>query len=315
MRIIPTGVGKSQSALHPGTFLPDHPHGCGEKLAGPYHDPCPAGSSPRVWGKAADNAFSAIFFRIIPTGVGKRATLPPGCPPTTDHPHGCGEKRTARYTPPWYPGSSPRVWGKEIINGKEYASVWIIPTGVGKRGRQARSPRGGSDHPHGCGEKNRKALNSEDPSGSSPRVWGKGVPSFPTSGPPRIIPTGVGKRGCAIDLWCSGSDHPHGCGEKKENQFFHEYVSGSSPRVWGKGQGFDASAFICSIYCGCPGLIVKERLKILPWIWLHRVRMLPEMRPGTHGFIVETNEDGFQTQSIHTVICHKFSESVFVPMI
>ena len=74
--------------------MPDHPHGCGEKLGTFFGLPFRSGSSPRVWGKAFVRSDTLCNLRIIPTGVGKRALFSLYNKLTTDHPHGCGEKYT-----------------------------------------------------------------------------------------------------------------------------------------------------------------------------------------------------------------------------
>ena len=70
--------------------------------------------------------------RIIPTGVGKSAT--PGIKsfPSTDHPHGRGEKQMGPHVYLCPLGSSPRAWGKEFNGRRVIGATGIIPTGVGK---------------------------------------------------------------------------------------------------------------------------------------------------------------------------------------
>ena len=70
--IIPTRVGKREGEWIWNTHEGDHPHACGEKGIGsaPYN--LYVGSSPRVWGKAANPYGVYNIVRIIPTRVGKR---------------------------------------------------------------------------------------------------------------------------------------------------------------------------------------------------------------------------------------------------
>mgnify|MGYP001108672272 CR=1 FL=1 len=70
--------------------------------------------------------------------------------------------------------------------------------------------------------------------GSSPRAWGKGKLSAPSTKGNRIIPTCVGKsaddRGDGVRI----SDHPHVRGEKAHFTRPRVKIAGSSPRAWGK---------------------------------------------------------------------------------
>ena len=66
-------------------------------------------------------------------------------------------------------------------------------------------------------------------------MWGKVCNKPSKEQPERIIPTGVGKRGCVGFLNSIDSDHPHGCGEKWTSSNGPQAPGGSSPRVWGKG--------------------------------------------------------------------------------
>ena len=232
----------------------DHPHGCGEKS---FHSACvdpQVGSSPRVWGKDEFWQLPGHRLRIIPTGVGKRkgintpaATIPDhphGCGEKStymtkrrhlkDHPHGCGEKSVSGHFFPTDRGSSPRVWGKDIIQHPHQTSPRIIPTGVGKSMILLYITEFATDHPHGCGEKLIEIKPSIMMIGSSPRVWGKVVHAGIFTRFPRIIPTGVGKSNRGSQKYIFSTDHPHGCGEKSSPIVMPVSGCGSSPRVWGK---------------------------------------------------------------------------------
>ena len=131
-RIIPTGVGKSQTFRPEWLSEADHPHGCGEKrisFLGIYFS---IGSSPRVWGKGFCCPQQRVGERIIPTGVGKRNRWDEKSVSHTDHPHGCGEKSQCELMRLPDPGSSPRVWGKAYPTETVKPRARIIPTGVGK---------------------------------------------------------------------------------------------------------------------------------------------------------------------------------------
>ena len=109
----------------------DHPHACGDKRQIPMFGYVGVGSSPRVWGQAAQGAIMKCYGGIIPTRVGTSST---GCDNEMlrrDHPHACGDKNgILRF---WHSerGSSPRVWGQEACLIIESLGIRIIPTRVG----------------------------------------------------------------------------------------------------------------------------------------------------------------------------------------
>ena len=114
VRIIPTGVGKTDPRSSHLTARPDHPHGCGENALAVVRCLETVGSSPRVWGKLALDAAGPGYIRIIPTGVGKTGHADERVAGQTDHPHGCGENAFVLRSCCRSSGSSPRVWGKRI---------------------------------------------------------------------------------------------------------------------------------------------------------------------------------------------------------
>ena len=89
------------------------------------------GSSPRVWGQVLYLSFWMELERIIPTRMGTSSYCYIylfGC---KDHPHAYGDKASLKLLIKLLPGSSPRVWGQEILLlscGKE---LRIIPTRMG----------------------------------------------------------------------------------------------------------------------------------------------------------------------------------------
>ena len=93
--IIPAGAGKRRGRFGRRQNRKDHPRGCGEKTKSPHRTSTPAGSSPRVRGKAETVAAVTVLDRIIPAGAGKRPSASSTTSKIRDHPRGCGEK--ARY--------------------------------------------------------------------------------------------------------------------------------------------------------------------------------------------------------------------------
>ena len=77
-------------------------------------------------------------------------------PMIEDHPHACGDKHEGKIYVKVVAGSSPRVWGQD--SASQYASgvEGIIPTRVGTSGFQRFPALTLQDHPHACGDKQRK---------------------------------------------------------------------------------------------------------------------------------------------------------------
>ena len=129
------------------------------------------------------------------------------------------------------------MWGQVDKNILDYFAERIIPTRVGTR-LHIFSMRGASwDHPHACGDKGRTRYRDTPCQGSSPRVWGQGAGfnnAFITKG---IIPTRVGTRTLSAVRFSGSQDHPHACGDKKDDQYLIVSAKGSSPRVWGQVTG------------------------------------------------------------------------------
>ena len=70
-----------------------------------------------------------------------------------DHPHACGDKVFALILRVSIIGSSPRVWGQEMLNFFILLIAGIIPTRVGTSDFEIIENRYGGDHPHACGDK------------------------------------------------------------------------------------------------------------------------------------------------------------------
>ena len=131
---------------------------------------------------------------IIPTRVGTRRVRAVLRLQQGDHPHACGDKCSLPPNDNPCLGSSPRVWGQDVIFVAFCYIIRIIPTRVGTRLLKQWGCGNWKDHPHACGDK--KALRSFIPLllGSSPRVWGQATQDTLTEHICRIIPTRVGTR-------------------------------------------------------------------------------------------------------------------------
>ncbi len=130
-----------------------HPHACGEDWCEWVYVSLDAGSSPRVWGRLADNSAQARSTWFTPTRVGK--TQPPSPPIWQElvHPHACGEDckparricAAGRGSPACgedalaayriacsQSGSPPRVWGRHQRDAARDGHARFTPTRVGK---------------------------------------------------------------------------------------------------------------------------------------------------------------------------------------
>ena len=132
-RIIPTRVGTSCPIISFSTVPKDHPHACGDKLQILLLMTTLKGSSPRVWGQAAEFGAMCGDFRIIPTRVGTRKLDLSNFKRSKDHPHACGDKLSMRHSDKHMGGSSPRVWGQALSSFRRLRASRIIPTRVGTR--------------------------------------------------------------------------------------------------------------------------------------------------------------------------------------
>ena len=131
-------------------------------------------------------------------------------------------------------GSSPRVWGQEMLFYLSTACQGIIPTRVGTSFKPRFSYSLLQDHPHACGDKPVSDIATKSRGGSSPRVWGQVMSTCSRYRTSRIIPTRVGTSNRGHFHRPCARDHPHACGDKKLSYSFHIVGVGSSPRVWGQ---------------------------------------------------------------------------------
>ena len=130
-RIIPTRMGTSYLRMPNIAEIQDHPHAYGDKYSVLRLMADVIGSSPRVWGQEHKSVKRLRYYRIIPTRMGTRNN----CSATTvlkrDHPHAYGDKEHRSINCGGTEGSSPRVWGQEVIKVRGYVDSGIIPTRMG----------------------------------------------------------------------------------------------------------------------------------------------------------------------------------------
>ena len=129
----------------------------------------------------------------------------------------------------------------------------ITPACAGKRCLHRFCKGISKDHPRVCGEKSRCWLDLEPPTGSPPRMRGKGLGASKGCDGVGITPACAGKsasHGCGSRGW---RDHPRVCGEKVSAIHRESASLGSPPRMRGKvtsGMLFLAFIGITPAYAG-----------------------------------------------------------------
>ena len=207
---------------------------CGEKCCTRPCRDCLPGSPPRVRGKERQDGTFASASGITPACAGKSIASPFSFTLLQDHPRVCGEKPFLAAELALMTGSPPRVRGKAFM--KRYFSSYggITPACAGKSGGYPNHHHGDWDHPRVCGEKPYSSLPYTAPSGSPPRVRGKGIAATCVSRSPGITPACAGKRSPSTTQRSSHGDHPRVCGEKTTICCCCATPLGSPPRVRGK---------------------------------------------------------------------------------
>ena len=191
-RFIPTCVGNTSRLLRRCLRTAVHPHVCGEHGIGECDGAFGDGSSPRVWGTPRFGIPECLFLRFIPTCVGNTDCVYSSFAMRAVHPHVCGEHTLGPSSRAYHGGSSPRVWGTQVMELASVSRAWFIPTCVGNTTHSVWTTRVKPVHPHVCGEHEREHLGRGGLSGSSPRVWGTLHDSNSDCVGQRFIPTCVG---------------------------------------------------------------------------------------------------------------------------
>ena len=114
-RIIPTRMGTRIEKRGIITHTEDHPHAYGDKFISLLSIARHSGSSPRVWGQVLDTPYDTGLNRIIPTRMGTSILSVSAYIKPRDHPHAYGDKPPTAVYNNKRQGSSPRVWGQELV--------------------------------------------------------------------------------------------------------------------------------------------------------------------------------------------------------
>ena len=171
------------------------------------------GSSPRLWGTLDRYPVLKFNPRFIPTLVGNTKHLSHCCSTQSVHPHACGEHAFAASIHARAVGSSPRLWGTQLIILLPLRHSRFIPTLVGNTGTLTDGDIHFPVHPHACGEHPVHTLAFLTLLGSSPRLWGTRLRAWQLFAKRRFIPTLVGNTSNRVLSYGHTSVHPHACGE------------------------------------------------------------------------------------------------------
>ena len=172
---------------------------------------------------------------ITPAYAGKRQRRATACTWLRDHPRVCGEKDAICKSCPARQGSPSRMRGKAGWPLCGLPCIGITPAYAGKSQPWRSYSQRRWDHPRVCGEK-RPAVDGKRPlRGSPPHVRGKVQLPGRNSRKTRITPACAGKSQRSRPGECSRRDHPRVCGEKLDRMLHHRRMTGSPPRVRGKG--------------------------------------------------------------------------------
>ena len=132
-------------------------------------------------------------------------------------------------------GSPPRMRGKEWFRDENLQQPGITPAYAGKSALMPAVMAGSQDHPRVCGEKRLVKRRARCLGGSPPRMRGKDLCDVICGQQSGITPAYAGKRyPYQYAEYCIG-DHPRVCGEKMGMRSGSRFVSGSPPRMRGKG--------------------------------------------------------------------------------
>ena len=190
-----------------------HPRVCGENHIVEIEIVRAAGSSPRVRGKPSISSDPLRHGRLIPACAGKTAGDYRRQGGARAHPRVCGENELIANGSKLSQGSSPRVRGKQTLQGLPGQIARLIPACAGKTGSADPADGCSRAHPRVCGENSIVTLVIESTKGSSPRVRGKPGRKHPKPHPGRLIPACAGKTFFGETFKKQLGAHPRVCGE------------------------------------------------------------------------------------------------------
>ena len=150
--LIPACAGKTTIRPSACIALSAHPRVCGENRNSNGMSSPACGSSPRVRGKLDRLSMLRGRQRLIPACAGKTISALFSYFFRWAHPRVCGENKFCPPMDPAYPGSSPRVRGKQGSCRGRCWFVRLIPACAGKTHGSAPGSADSAAHPRVCGE-------------------------------------------------------------------------------------------------------------------------------------------------------------------
>ena len=186
-------------------------------------------------GKVTIAGYEVDVKGITPAYAGKRLCLSLSFAPLWDHPRVCGEKLCPAEPYYFFGGSPPRMRGKGQKGLIFVLQPRITPAYAGKRLLRQLRHITSRDHPRVCGEKVGPVGCVSGWLGSPPRMRGKVWHGVALADGHRITPAYAGKSCIYRSTTSISWDHPRVCGEKLDRMLHHRRMTGSPPRVRGKG--------------------------------------------------------------------------------
>ena len=129
--IIPAYAGNTDGVRTGFIPLGDHPRVCGEHLPSGNGWRSPKGSSPRMRGTPEWHRVDTYLIGIIPAYAGNTSTHVAHNFNPRDHPRVCGEHLLLQFLLLVCQGSSPRMRGTLLPDGKRLVQRGIIPAYAG----------------------------------------------------------------------------------------------------------------------------------------------------------------------------------------
>ena len=162
----------------------------------------------------------------------------------------------------------PRMRGKVHHNPDGVLDFRITPTYAGKRSGRSGPIAYSQDHPRVCGEKEAYSHSKESIWGSPPRMRGKADVPVRIGPAVGITPAYAGKRRRFFGPCASPKDHPRVCGEKFGHVDTPPLLTGSPPRMRGKGSDPPLTLHHIGITPAYAGKSIFQRLAQIT-IWDH----------------------------------------------
>ncbi len=226
------------------------------------------GSSPRMRGKPCCRGRGLSARRLIPAHAGKTLADASPPPPSGAHPRACGENLSTPMPEDSFPGSSPRMRGKQAAWNATNFARGLIPAHAGKTCGRHRRRRVRRAHPRACGENVTAPIMKLTTNGSSPRMRGKQRTRVNLLQVHRLIPAHAGKTPPLAMYSNTLRAHPRACGENDAANASQSGAAGSSPRMRGKLRHSSATSVLSGLIPAHAGKTGQQGTRAL-WARAH----------------------------------------------